>query len=121
MDDLRKAVGLESFMVPRAEQHQEIGSDVFHGGTVIVNDASLHPGLYHAGLMERIKAAEGTIIGNAGVNAISRQGRGYRVSTAAGEINSGEVIVATDGYTDKLMPQFAATHRAYRFVAHRDG
>jgi glycine/D-amino acid oxidase-like deaminating enzyme len=105
MADLNKAVGLESFMVPRAEQHQEIGSDVFYGGTVIVNDASMHPGLYHAGLMERIKAAEGTIAGNAGVTGITRQGQGYRLATAAGEIRSREVIVATDGYTDKLIPQ----------------
>ena len=105
MDDLKKAIGLESFMVSRAEQHQEIGSDLFFGGTVIVNDASLHPGLYHAGLMARIGEAGGTIVGNAGVTGISRRGQGYRLVTAAGEIKCRDVIIATDGYTDKLIPQ----------------
>lgn len=99
------AIGLESFMVPRAEQHQEVGSDIFFGGTVVVNDASLHPGLYHMGLMDRVKAAGGTIVGNAGVTSIAGSGSAFRLMTAAGEIKSHDVIVATDGHTDKLIPQ----------------
>jgi glycine/D-amino acid oxidase-like deaminating enzyme len=105
MDDLKTAIGLESFMVPRAEQHQEVGSDIFFGGTVVVNDASLHPGLYHMGLMDRVKAAGGTIVGNAGVTSIAGSGSAFRLMTAAGEIKSHDVIVATDGHTDKLIPQ----------------
>jgi glycine/D-amino acid oxidase-like deaminating enzyme len=105
MEALRKAVGLESFMVPRAEQHREVGSDLFFGGMVMPNDASLHPGLYHAGLMQRIEEAGGRIVGRAGVTAIARRGSGFRLSTAAGEIRSRDVIVATDGYTDGLVPE----------------
>ena len=86
MEDLREAAGVESFMVPRAEQHTEIGSDVFYGGSVLPNDASLHPGLYHAGLMQRVEEAGGSVVGEAGVTSIAKQGSGFRVSTAAGEI-----------------------------------
>ncbi|MFN0217833.1 MAG: NAD(P)/FAD-dependent oxidoreductase [Hyphomicrobium sp.] len=102
MEDLNKTVGLESFMVPRAEQHSEIGSDVFHGGVVIPNDASLHPGLYHAGLLARARQAGAAIIGNTEVRAIDRDGPGFRLSTSAGEIKCDDVIVATDGHTGSL-------------------
>jgi glycine/D-amino acid oxidase-like deaminating enzyme len=105
MGDLREAAGVESFMVPRAEQHTEIGSDVFHGGSVLSNDASLHPGLYHAGLMRRVEEAGGSVVGEAGVSSIAKQGSGFRVSTAAGEIEARDVIVATDGYTDARTPE----------------
>ncbi len=105
MEDLRAAVGVESFMVPRAEQHSEIGSDVFHGGSVLPNDASLHPGLYHAGLMQRVEEAGGIVVGEAGVTSIAKQGAGFRLSTAAGEVQCRDVIVATDGYMDARIPE----------------
>ncbi len=62
MEDLRQIAGVESFMVPRAEQHSEIGSDVFFGGSVLPGDASLHPALFHAGLMQRIEERGGTLL-----------------------------------------------------------
>ena len=105
MEDLREATGVESFMVPRAEQHTEIGSDIFYGGSVLPNDASLHPGLYHAGLMRRVAEAGGRVVGGAGVSSIAKHGLGFRLSTAAGEIQCRDVIVATDGYTDARIPE----------------
>ncbi len=105
MEDLREVTGVESFMVPRAEQHTEIGTDIFYGGSVLPNDASLHPGLYHAGLMQRVEEAGGSVVGEAGVSSIAKQGSGFRVSTAAGEIQCRDVIVATDGYTDARIPE----------------
>ena len=78
MEDLRRVAGVESFMVPKAEQHNEIGSDVFFGGSVLPNDASLHPGLYHQGLTDRIQAAGGSIVGNSAVLAIDLVSGGFR-------------------------------------------
>lgn len=105
MEDLRKIAGVESFMVPRAEQHAEIGSDVFHGGSVLPGDASLHPALYHAGLMRRVGEAGGFVIGQCGAEAISRENGGYAVKTPRGTIRTRDVIIATNGYTDGLVPQ----------------
>lgn len=105
MEDLRKLAGVESFMVPRSEQHAEIGSDVFHGGSVLPADASLHPGLYHAGLAQRIEEAGGFVIGNAGVEDISSRAGGFDVRTARGEVSCRNVIIATNGYTDNLLPE----------------
>lgn len=105
MEDLRRVAGVESFMVPRAEQQSEIGSDIFFGGSVLPHDASLHPGLYHAGLMQRIEQRGGQIIGNAEVRSVARAGKGFRVETPAGAIACRDVIVATNGYTDSSIPE----------------
>ncbi len=105
MEDLRKIAGVDSFMVPKSEQHSEIGSDVFFGGSVLPNDASLHPGLYHDGLMNRVEALGGEVIGNAAVTGISREAQGFRVKTALGEISARNVIIATNGYTSGLVPE----------------
>ena len=105
MDDLREVAGVESFMVPRAEQRSEIGSGVFFGGSVLPQDASLHPGLYHSGLMGRIEDAGGIIFGNAPAQAIKSDGAGFSVATPAGSIACRNVVIATNGYTDGLVPE----------------
>lgn len=105
MEDLKAIAGVESFMVPRSDQHAEIGSDVFFGGSVLPADASLHPGLYHAGLMARIAEKGGLVIGNTGADRIEADGKGFRVVTARGTINARNVIIATNGYTDGLVPE----------------
>ena len=104
MDDLSKTIGLESFMVTRPDQHLEVGSDAFYGGAVIVKDASLHPGLYHAGLLKCARKAGARIAGNADVRSIAKQGGGFTLVTSAGNVARGDIIVATDGYTGPLIP-----------------
>lgn len=105
LDDLRAVAGVESFMVPRAEQHTEIGSDIFFGGSVLPNDASLHPGLYHLGLMRRVEEAGGRIYGETAATAITPQGSGFTVTTPRGSITCRDVIIATNGHTDGLVPE----------------
>jgi glycine/D-amino acid oxidase-like deaminating enzyme len=103
MEDLERVAGVESFMVPRAEQREEIGSDIFYGGSLLPHDASLHPGLYHAGLMRRVEALGGAIIGHAGVRAIARDREGFALDTEAGPLACRNVLVATNGYTSSLL------------------
>jgi glycine/D-amino acid oxidase-like deaminating enzyme len=106
MEDLRAIAGVESFMVPKAAQHSEIGTDVFFGGSVLPQDASFHPGLYHAGLIQRIQEAGGHLICNAGAQDICRQsGERYSITTPVGVIKARDVIIATNGYTDGLVPE----------------
>lgn len=105
MDDLKKIAGVESFMVPRAEQRSEIGSDIFFGGSVLPRDASLHPGQYHSGLARRVKEKGGRIVGNAAVLEIVPEGKLFRIKTARGETLARSVIIATNGYTNDLVPE----------------
>ncbi|MFQ5784840.1 MAG: NAD(P)/FAD-dependent oxidoreductase [Alphaproteobacteria bacterium] len=103
---LRKHVGIEADMVPRGEQQAEIGSDFYHGGRVIHRDGGLHPALFHQGLFERVIAAGATVAANAPVTGIGRDGGGFTVASARGSLATGEVIVATNGYTGGATPWF---------------
>lgn len=105
LEDLKAIANVESYMVPRAEQHTEIKSDVFFGGSVLPDDASLHPGLYHAGLIARVREKGGNVFGNTAVEHIDASGSEFLISTSRGQIRAKHVIVATNGYTDSLVPE----------------
>ena len=105
LDDLRDVAGVESFMVPKSRQHEEIGSDMFYGGSVLPNDASLHPGLYHAGLMRCAMQAGATVVGKAEVTRIEKLASSFRVSTLKGDVIARDVVIATDGYTGHVVPE----------------
>lgn len=104
MEDLRRVAGVESFMVNRQEQHREIETDVFYGGSVLPQDAALHPGLYHAELTRRLRESGVAMTGFARVTRIARAGAGFEVTTARGKVRCADVIIATNGYTDALVP-----------------
>ena len=57
-------LGLPYAMLPRARLREEMASDLYDGGAVIPDLGSLHPGLYHHGLMTRALAAGVAIFGN---------------------------------------------------------
>ncbi len=105
LDDLRTVAGVESVLVPRAEQHREIGTDIFHGGSVLPADASVHPGLYHRGLQARVEDAGGIVRGRTPVLGIDTDGPGFKVTTDRGAVRCRNVIVATNGYTDRSLPE----------------
>ena len=91
-------------MVPAAEQRRELGTDIYHGGVVYPKHASLDPGLYHQGLLERALAAGAKIMPHCAVTAIAQEGKGFRLKTAKGEVVARDVLVATNGYTGGLTP-----------------
>ncbi|WP_374368105.1 NAD(P)/FAD-dependent oxidoreductase [Dongia sp.] len=83
---------------------REIGSPRYIGGVVLPDLASIHPGLYHQGL---VKAALGLGIALhplTRATKIVRQDEGFVVATERGQIAAREVILATNGYTDGLVP-----------------
>ena len=107
-------LGLPYEMLPRARLREEMATDLYEGGAVIPDLGSLHPGLYHRGLMERALAAGAAIFGACEVSAIEpvprmRQEPGgrFRVTTAAGKVFARDVVVATNGYTPRSLPWHA--------------
>ena len=98
--------GLEGFrLIPRSEQHRVVGdSDYYYGGLHEPDGGSLHPGLYHRGLVEACKNQGVTLVGNADVVSISRLSDGFKLETSRGVIASQEVVVGTNGYTSQLTP-----------------
>ncbi len=93
-----------AYLVPRERQHAELGTDAYWGGVVFPRHASVDPGKYHAGLLNVVRGAGAHIQGHCRVTDLVRARPGFEVSTTAGRIRSGKVIVATNGYTGPLTP-----------------
>jgi glycine/D-amino acid oxidase-like deaminating enzyme len=93
-----------AWVVPRSEQHTELGTDAYWGGVVYPRHASLDPGRYHQGLFERALAAGATVAPHCPVLDIERIAGGFRVVTPNGTVTARDVVIATNGYTGKATP-----------------
>jgi glycine/D-amino acid oxidase-like deaminating enzyme len=105
-DALKRFVNYQADMVPRAAQHDHIGSDFYHGGLVIHRDGGLHPGLYHLGLLERARQAGAVVLAKTPVTGLVRERQRVVVTTPRGEVSAGAALVATNGYTGRATGQF---------------
>ncbi len=111
-DDLagmeKQGIEVDGVMVDKSAMQREIASDYYLGGMVLEGTGSLHPGLFHQGLMERVLNAGAAIIDRTPVTAIERDGGGrFTVTTPKGKISAGKVIVGTNGYTGPPTPYIA--------------
>jgi glycine/D-amino acid oxidase-like deaminating enzyme len=98
--------GLETgaYIVPRDRQRTVLGTDAYHGGVVYPRHASLDPGRYHAGLLDRVLAAGATVAANCAVEGMERVAAGFRLKTTRGAVTARDVVIATNGYTGALTP-----------------
>nr|WP_325248982.1 FAD-binding oxidoreductase [Amylibacter sp.] len=95
----------DAFMVPRGEQHSALGTDAYYGGIVFPRHASLHPALYHKGLLDLAQQAGAQVVTHCRVNGIARQAGGlFTLDTANGPVQARRVILATNGYTSGITP-----------------
>lgn len=99
-----KGLEVAAHVVPRAEQHRELGTDAYFGGVVFERHASLDPARLHQGLLERARAAGGVIVPNCRVTGVEHAGRGFKLTTTRGVVQARDVVVATNGYTGALTP-----------------
>jgi len=101
LEVMRRHLGYEFHMLSADEQHLEFAGAAYHGGAVIPDLASIHPGLYHLGLQERALAAGVTIAGRTRVTSVARhpgEGR-VEVLTDRGRLLARDAVIATNGYT----------------------
>lgn len=112
--DMKKKVALlnaeaksNSYLVPRDAQRAEIGSDYYRGGMVVERAAHLHPALYFKGLLELAQSAGVAIASRTEVLGLSQNADdSWTVKTLRGVVRAGDVIIATNGYTGGVTPQF---------------
>jgi glycine/D-amino acid oxidase-like deaminating enzyme len=100
---MKADLGLPYSMLPRDRMREEMASDLYVGGAVIPDLGSLHPGLYHRGLMERALTAGVALFGDCEVTAIEKAGQSgrFRIVTANGQTTARDVVIATNGYTPR--------------------
>ena len=103
---LSKLTGVEFFEVPKARQYDEIATDYYHGGVVLPGDASLHPALYHRELLRVVRAAGVKLVPFTPVIRIDRERQRVVLTTKRGEVSAGDVVIATNGYSGGVTPDF---------------
>ncbi len=85
----------------------EIGSTAFHGGVVHERTGSLHPARLHAGLTRLALDAGAQVRDRCPATALEDVGRGHWVHTPDGIVEADHVVVATNAYADRLLPELA--------------
>lgn len=98
---LRRELSIDAYVVPRAEQHAEIGTDLYHGGAVRPDIGGLHPGLFHRGMLERAEQSGAVVHGRTPATELRRESDGFEVGTPQGKIFARDVVIATNGYTGR--------------------
>jgi len=101
-DLLNKHLDFGAFMVPENQQREELGTDFYRGGRVRLDIGGVHPGELYQGLYSRVLDAGVRVIDKTEILDISHSGDGFSLSTARGSVKTGDCIVATNGYTDKV-------------------
>src|SRR5262245_56841384 len=101
---LNSAAASGAYMVPRERQREEIASDYYYGGMVVERSAKLHPALYYKGLLDAALRRPITICARAAVRKIAKLGSRWHIETSRGEIEAGDVVIATNGYTGDATP-----------------
>ncbi len=101
---LNRHLDYGAWMVPKAEQHAEIGSDLYCGGMVREDIGGLHPGKFHQGMLDRALEAGVAVHARTAVETVEDDSSTKRVRTARGSIAAPHVIVATNGYTGREAP-----------------
>ena len=97
------SIGEQAQFLDAADLRSEVGSARFCGGLVVERSAGVHPAKLVAGLI-RAAASEGAgLHGATTVLALRREGRGYELETSRGVLRCQEVVVATNGATDRRL------------------
>ena len=99
------AVGVTSTVVPRERIREEIGSDAYYGALAVEGSGLLHPGRYFAGLAAAAARAGADLHEGVRAGKIRREADGrFVIETSRGAITARDVFVATNGYTDGVVP-----------------
>lgn len=103
------ALGAPAERLDRAELARLTGTDAYIGGWIDRRAGTLQPLSYIRGLAKAAQRAGATLHEGAAVTALTRDGRGWAVTTPAGRLTARHVIVGQDGYADGTVKGLAQT------------
>ena len=89
-------------LIPRHQQHSEIGSDIYHGALLDECSGGLNPAQYVTGLARAAERAGASLQAKARVTRLERTGKGFLVETERGSLRAQSVLVGTSGYTGNV-------------------
>ena len=89
-------------LLPRAEQHAEVGSDIYYGALLDECSGGLNPAQYVTGLAGAAERTGATLHARAGVIRLQRSADRFLLETERGSLSATSVLVATSGYTGSV-------------------
>ncbi len=92
-------------LIPKSDLQSEIGTDAYYGGLSDEMSGGIQPAKYVYGLAQAIANNGVLLYEQALVANIQKNRDSFDITTTKGVLRSKEVIIATNGYTDKLVPQ----------------
>ena len=102
---LRQEFGVDARVLDRDALASEIGSPVYHGALLYERSGGLHPAKYFAGLARLARDGGAHLHDQTPATAIERRDRGgFVVVTPRGRFTTRDVLLATNGYSDGLVP-----------------
>lgn len=100
LDRIRKLALIDAEMVPNSRTRDEVASDAYSGGAIFHHHGGLNPAKWVRGLLEAALRRGATVQGNTPVLKIEREGAAHTAYTPRGAVRAGEVLLATNGYTN---------------------
>jgi len=100
---------VDSVMIPRHEQQNEVSSDDFFGVQLLNDVGHLDPGRYHAGLLRCALDSGVRVYSGCRAEAFACSRGGYDARTTRGSIHSKELILCTNAQTlgaDPVLKKF---------------
>jgi glycine/D-amino acid oxidase-like deaminating enzyme len=101
----QKNLGHQLQVIAPSDLGSYIGSQAYYGGLFDAHGASLHPAKLVFGLASAAAHHGAALCEEAGVYRIGRAANGFELFTVRGVVRAKEVLVATNGYTDQLVPR----------------
>ncbi|MET3291153.1 UNVERIFIED_CONTAM: gamma-glutamylputrescine oxidase [Brevibacillus sp. OAP136] len=102
---MNKNFGYESSVLDRSQLHQEIDSPIYHGCLVDDSSYSFQPLNYAIGLAGAAKKLGARIYEHSKAQSIEYGNNSVKVRTDKGSVTAKDIIVATDGYSGKIMKE----------------
>jgi glycine/D-amino acid oxidase-like deaminating enzyme len=99
LEDMRRRLGFTYHAVGKADMSTELASDRYFGGAVIPDLGSIHPGLYHKGLVEKARAAGVEFQPHTEVFSFTGGDGVKKITTSRGTLQARHLAVTTNGYT----------------------
>ncbi|SIT19268.1 NAD(P)/FAD-dependent oxidoreductase [Insolitispirillum peregrinum] len=94
---------------------QQTGATGYHAAWLAHSGGHVNPLGLARGLGQAAARAGAKLFEQSPVRSVSRDGDGWRLTTPRGSVQAGQVIVATDAYSDSLFPTFRRSTVAVRF------
>jgi glycine/D-amino acid oxidase-like deaminating enzyme len=97
---------VETRMLDRDQLSEEVGTPAYYGALLVERSGGLHPAKYFAGLMRLARDRGAHLYSASAVSRIERSRKaGFIVTVNGQQVRCGDVLLATNGYSDRLLPE----------------